>query len=387
MKYIYGIITLCLLSVLTFCTGEKETKKELITNTSVPKCLSENGIFNEDSVKYVKGIASDLQKDESKKFFLRALDLLINKQRANESVKLFQESMMYFPDERTYYFLTQAYITLKDPENASKANDMAMRFGYDNYHELIFNDALISAIKFDTTSCLDQLNEAVYNGFLNKDKIVNEKNFDFIRNDERYISLMVNTFNDDEKLKSLLFKRFMKSLPELSLPYIEPIDSVKNHDYNFYINYDFAAFIPGMEDGRFSRDVTNEYLYVGKINLDNQTYALVYKTFFAIADTLNPLKTFVITYDSVGTVIDNEMIGCFCSPSNSQAYTVNVNKTIETTSYNYKWKNNPIEKGYAGNQIESFEMEKPKAIQLDGSGKINRETVVKTKDASSRKGG
>jgi hypothetical protein len=81
------------------------------------------------------------------------------------------------------------------------------------------------------------------------------------------------------------------------------------------------------------------------------------------------------------------MIGCFCSPSNSQAYTVNVNKTIETTSYNYKWKNDPIEKGYAGNQIESFEMEKPKAIQLDGSGKINRETVVKTKDASSKKGG
>lgn len=387
MKYIYIFSAICLISVLTFCAGEKETKKEIVSNPLVSKCLSENAIFNEDSVKYVKSIASDLQKDESKKYFLRALDLLINKQRANESVKLFHESMMYFPDDRSYYFLTQAYISLKDVENASKANDMAMRFGYDNYHELVFNDALISALKFDTANCLDQLNEAVYMGFLNKDKIVNEKNFDFIRDDERYISLMVNTFNDDEKLKSLLFKRFINSLPELNLPYSESIDSVKNHNYNFYINYDFASFIPGMEDGRFSRDVTNEYMYVGKLNLENHSYALIYKTFFAIADTLNPLKTYVITYDSLGTVVDNEMIGCFCSPTNSQAYIVNKDKTIETTSYNYKWKNDPIEKGYAGNQIESFETEKASVIQLDVSGKINRETVVKNIQSSSKKDG
>lgn len=387
MKYIYVIIAICLISVLTFCTGEKETAKELITNTSVSKCLSESAIFNEDSVKVAKNIASNLQKDESRKYFLRALDLLINKQRANESVKLFHESMMYFPDERSYFFLTQAYISLKDAKNASKSNDMSMKLGYEGYHELVFNEALISALNFDTTGCIDNLNEAVYMGFLNKDKIVNEKNFDFIRNDERYISLMVNTFNDDEKLKALLFKRFMKSLPDLALPYTEPIDSVKNRDYNFYINYDFAAFIPGMEDGRFSRDVTNEYMYVGKLSLENQSYALVYKTFFAIADTLNPLKTFVITYDSVGTVIDNEMIGCFCSPTNSQSYSVAADKTIETTSYNYKWKNDPIEKGYAGNEIESFEIEKPSIIQLEPSGKIVRETIVKTKEVNSKKGG
>ena len=142
-----------------------------------------------------------------------------------------------------------------------------------------------------------------------------------------------------------------------------------------------------MEDGRFSRDVTNEYQYVGKINLDNQSYALIYKTYFAIADTLNPLKTYVITYDSVGTVIDNEMIGCFCSPSNSQSYTVSADKTIETTSYNYKWKNDPIEKGYAGNQIESFETNKPSVIQLEVSGKINRETVVKNTKPNTKTGG
>ena len=377
MKYIYIFSAICLISVLTFCTGEKETAKEILSNPLVSRCLSENAIFNEDSIKVAKNVASNLQKDESKKYFLRALDLLINKQRANESVKLFHESMMYFPDDRSYYFLTQAYIALKDAENASKANDIAARIGYNEYHELVFNDALISALKLDTTSCLDQLNEAVYMGFLNKDKIVNDKIFDFIRNDERYISLMVNTFNDDEKLKTLLFKRFIKSLPDLTLPYTEPIDSVKNRDYNFYINYDFAAFIPGMEDGRFSRDVTNEYMYVGKLSLDNQTYALIYKTYFAIADTLNPLKTYVITYDSLGTVIDSEMIGCFCSPSNSQAYNINVDKRIETTGYNYKWKNSPIEKGYAGNQIESFETEKSSFIQLDAFGKIVRETVVK----------
>ena len=218
-------------------------------------------------------------------------------------------------------------------------------------------------------------------------KIINEKLFDFIRDDARYISMIVNTFNDDKKLKAMLFKNYLKLIPNLNLPFVESIDSVGNYNHDKYINYDYAVFIPEMENGRFSRDVTNEYLYVGKMELENNYYAVVYKTFFAIADTLNPTKTYVITYDSLGTVIDNEMIGCFCSPTTSQSFIISPDMTIETSEYTYAWKSDPIEKGYAGNKIESFEIAKAKQIQLIDMGTIKRISIAGSTSIKSPKEG
>lgn len=376
MNYIYGAILIILISVLTFCTSGKETVNETVSNNKIPILMSDEFMFNSDSISKALERATDLQKNEGRKYFLRAMDLLVNEKKPSESIILFKDAIRYFPDGRMFLYLTKAYIELNDIENASKANEICYRIGCDPYYEIPFNDALINALKLDTAACITSLNEAVYEGFLNKNKILSEKRFDFIRADARYVSMIVNTFNDDKRLKELLFKSYLKMLPELTLPLVEPVDSVANHSNDKYINYDFAIFIPEMEEGRFSRDVTNEYLYVGKINLENNYHAVVYKTFFAIADTLNPTKTYVITYDSLGTVIDNELIGCFCSPTTSQAFTIDKDFTIETSEYTYKWKSDPIEKGYAGNKIESFEVAKAKQIQLGEAGTIKRISIA-----------
>ncbi len=376
MKYIYILIAVSLISVLTFCKGEKEATSDDLKNSLVNMRLSENLIFNEDSAMFANKVASDLQIIEGKKYFLRGMDLLVNKQKAQESIPLFRDAIRYYPDGRMYFFLAKAYIEINDAENALYANDLASKFDYEQFDDLYFNDALIYAIKKDTSKCYNNLAGAVGFGFLNKNKIVNEKRFDFMRDDPRFVALMVNTFNDDEKLKALLFKNYLKMLPDLNLPYAEPIDSVATHDFNKYIDYDYATFIPGMEDGRFARDVTNEYLFVGKMKLEENHFAVIYKSYLAIADTLNPIKTFVITYDSLGNTIDNEMIGCYCSPTSSQSYKVKEDRIIETTAYTYKWKNEPLEKGYAGNQIVSFEVDKPKQIQLIEKGIIKREGIT-----------
>lgn len=390
MKYIYILIAATLITILTFCTGGKETQTETKLNNNISKRLTEAAMFNNDSIKYALATTSIAQKDESRRCFLKAMDLLVNKQKAKESIAYFKDAILYSPDVRMYYFLTKAYIETGDAENATKSNEVCYNMGdiggYDPYYEVVFNDALINAIKGDSAACISSLNDAIYEGFLNKARIVNEKRFDFIRENPHYISMIVNTFNDDAKLKALLFKGYINSFPDLALPYTESIDSVKNHNYN-YINYDYAAFIPNMEDGRFSRDVTNEYFCVGKIKLENHYYAMVYKTYLAIADTLNPVKTFVITYDSLGATVDEEMIGCFCTPTLSQAYTINKDFVIETTAYNYKWKNEPLEKGYAGNQIISTEPDKPKQIQLIEKGEIKREKVAGTDTSPAKSGG
>ena len=70
-----------------------------------------------------------------------------------------------------------------------------------------------------------------------------------------------------------------------------------------FTNYDFAAFIPGMEDGRFSRDVTNEnFVCCGKINLDQIKHTLWFTKHFLYCRHIKPFKN-ICLYDSVGTVI------------------------------------------------------------------------------------
>ncbi len=376
MKYIYLLIAATLIAVLSFCTSGKEAPTELSTSNHVSMRLSEDAIFNIDSINFAQKVATNPQKDEGRKYFLKAMDLLVNKQKAKESITLFRDAIRYFPDSRMYYFLTKAYIEVNDADNARQSNDVLQTTGYDPYYEIYFNDALIAAILKDSAMCVNSLSQAVFEGFLNKNKIINEKRFDFVRDDPRYVSLIVNTFNDDAKLRALLFKNYLNTFPDLSLPYAEPIDSAKNHNYP-YINYDYAVFIPNMEDGRFSRDVTNEYFAVGKMKVGNN-YAMIYKTYFAIADTLNPVKTFVVTYDSVGTVVDEEMIGCFCSPTTVQAFTISSDHVIDLLGYTYKWKYDPVEKGYAGNEIISAEAATPVKVQLIEGGEIKRDKANNT---------
>lgn len=374
MKYIYLLIAATLITVLSFCTGGKETQTDIKTNNSVNKRLSEGALFDIDSVMQAQKDVSDLQKDEGRKYFLKAMDLLVNKQKARESIELFRDAIRYFPDSRMYYFLTKAYIGVSDADHAQQSNDVLQAIGYDPYYEVYFNDALIAAIRQDSAMCVGSLSQAVFEGFLNKNRIINEKRFDFVRDNPRYVSFIVNTFNDDAKLKALLFKNYLNTFPDLKLPYAEPIDSVKNHSYP-YINYDYAVFIPNMEDGRFARDVTNEYFAVGKMKIGNY-YAMIYKTYLAIADTLNPVKTFVVTYDSLGTVVDEEMLGCFCSPTTAQAFSISSDYVIDLLGYTYKWKNDPLEKGYAGNEIISAEAGKPQQVQLIEGGEIRRDKVA-----------
>lgn len=387
MRYIYLAISVVLTFVLCFCTGGKESINDVKENPLVSKRLSEEGIYLKDSAEFAINAASDLQKNESRKLFLRAMDLLNNKQNPSESVVLFKDALRYYPENRIYFYLTKAFIMLNDVVNSRKTNDMAYSLGYNDEYEVMFNDALISALNKDTMNCIYSLEEAIRFGFLNKTKITEEKHFDFLRDHPSYISLIVNNFGDEEKLKARLFKNYIKSIPEMQTPFELAIDSVSVRGNDTYINYDYAVFVPGMEDGRFSRDVTNEYLYVGKLNLENQGYAVIYKTYFAIADTLNPVRIYVQTYDSLGKTIDNEMIGCYCSPTNSQSFKILSDNTIEIIGYTYKWKDDPLEKGYAGNQIISFDIAKPEKIQITGDGSIKREGLAVQQIENTKQGG
>lgn len=386
MKYVYMAIAAIFTTVLCFCSGEKQSVKENLKSTAVPKALSEANLFVPDSIGLAMDSASVLQKAEGRKYFLQAVDMLVNKKNTQGSIEFFKESIYYYPNAKGYFFLAKADMETGNLDEAGSALGAATELGYEPYFEVTYTNAVLLAMQKDT-DCVGLLNEAVGQGFLDKDRLLSEKAFDFVKNSPGFTAIIVNTFNDDATLKALLFKNYLKVFPDLSTPYTSPVDSASRYNYDTYINYDYAVFIPGMEDGRFSRDVSNEYLYVGKLKLDGGHQAVIYKTVLTIADTLNPVKTYVMVYDSLGNIKDSEMIGCYCSPNESVAYTIRPDNSIESTSYHYTWKFDPLEKGYAGNEVTARNTDKPSTIKLSGSGAIEREAVAKSDPGASKAGG
>jgi hypothetical protein len=346
--------------LFTFCSGPKEKvqeKKAEIAPGKIPYVLQKQDLFTFDSIKAAAGRANQDQKAESRKFFLQGLDLLSNKQNALASIEFFRESIYYYPDEKNYFYLTQALINVRNLAQADSANTIVSMMGFEPYYEVTYNYALIEALKMDTNACIGSLNECIMNGFL------------------AYQSMILAVFKDDEKLQKLVFRAFLKSFPDLQLPFEMGADSARSFSFDKYINYDFATFIPGMEEGRFSRDVTNEYMAIGKIKLEN-AFAVVYKSFLAIADTLNPVKTFICTYDTSGKMIGNEMIACYCSPTNAKACSITPDFVVHMSDYKINWAQDPLEKGFAKNTVVSTEEQSKSELKLSRSGGIQRDEIA-----------
>lgn len=390
MKLIQIPFIAALAAILIYnCTGEKETAIKKEKQITVPMALNVDKIYDRDSIKAAMLTANNLQKSESRKLFLHGLDLFANKNDAKGSIEYFKQSICFYPDEKNYLYLFKAYIETSDTTNAIAINKLLEDLNEiwkTEYYEIDFNNALISAVKKDTGNCLEYLTTAMMDGFVFKERIVNEKLFAFMENYLPFQSFIASNYGSDEKLNKILFKSFVKYYPDLALPYEMTYDSVANFNYDRYIDYNYATLIPGMNDGRFSRDVSNEYMYVGKIKLEGG-YAFIYKSFMAIADTLNPVKTYVVTYDTLGTMVENEMIGCLCSPTQTKAFVINPDLTITVKNYTTNWEFDPLDKGYAGNKITGTTEDGKEVIGLEKNGTLKREGVANTAEVPPKTGG
>lgn len=363
--------------ILAGCSSDKPKTANSIKNkkVNIQYSIEEANMYDTTAISTALNKADRHQKTESRKLFLQGLDLLVNKNKPNESIEFFKESILYYPDEKNYQHLFKAYVYSSDTTNATMLSEFietqAPKWGLE-YYEIDFNNALIAAVKRDAKLCVMTLTDAMMNGFVFKERITEEPLFKFMEEDINFQSFIASNFGSDEKINRMLFKAFLEYYPDLALPYSTGMDSIHYFNYDRYIDYNYAIFIPEMNDGRFARDVTNEYMYVGKTKLENG-YAFVYKSFLAIADTLNPVKTYVVTYDTIGKLISSEMIGCFCSPTEGKTFTINTDLSISISEFTSTWEFDPIEKGYAGNKITSTEETKKLILQVDKNGSISEQ--------------
>lgn len=359
------------------CSGGKPETVTQKNKIEIPYSLKPENIYRADSIAEALKNATALQKAESRRLFMTGLDLMANKNDASASIEYFKEAVYFYPDEKNYLHLFKAYLknsnlNLADSINATLlANKM-------EYPEYSFNQALIYAATKDTAACLELLSQATMSGFAFKDRITEEKLFDFMKENQSFQSFLVSNFGNDEKIRKTLFKAFLKNIPPLDLPFEMISDSAAAFSFDKYINYDFALFIPGMEDTRFSRDVSNEYMYVGKFKCE-EGQALIYKSYQMIADTLNPVSVNLIVYDTLGNVVGEKEIGCFCSPLESKGFKIWQDLSFEVSTFKSTWAFDPLEKGYAGNKVLSKEQSAHNTYKISKDNQV-KETHIQAQE-------
>lgn len=366
------------------CSSEKrQTGSGMgISQKVVEKVLQEKYIFNSDSSYAAWQRATRDQITKGKQLFMQGINFYVNKKDAAGAAASFRESILYYPDYQTYTYLGNAYIDMGDSVKADSAlAEYEMPDADRSYAQ-----ARLSALKKDSAQAISSLSEAFANGFVNKKRFEGDRIFDYLRAERGFVAVVVTYLQNDEKLKAMLFRSFLASAPDLQLPFLLEKDSVEIKDLEAMyrheqINYDFAAFVSDMEDSRFSRDVSNTYYMVGKFRTENNIYGVLYKSVTVMADTLPPVEIKLVMFDSIGNTLDEKTFAYYSLPETLTTGSIDANGVISIKEQKMKWKKDPLDNGYAGNEYDGCDLVEEIKYRIGPDGKlvlgVDKDDVVK----------
>src|ERR1041384_4973573 len=126
MKSINPLFLAFTVLLLVQCSGDKPQQVQTFQgrkNANIPHTMEAAGMYDTTAINTALAKADRHQKTESRKLFLQGLDLLANKNKPAESIELFKESILYYPDEKNYLHLFKAYVYSGDTTNAKLVNE------------------------------------------------------------------------------------------------------------------------------------------------------------------------------------------------------------------------------------------------------------------------
>ena len=155
-------------SILIFlfaCTSGGKQSAQSFNERKIDKLISEANIFEIDSLKAYAGKASKDQITKAKMLFFQGLDAVANKQNPLEGIKLYKESAQFNPDVKTYYYIANALLDANDTSRVNLSLTIASQLNYDQTDEISYTYARLSAFLGDTMIAVEQLTEALQEGF------------------------------------------------------------------------------------------------------------------------------------------------------------------------------------------------------------------------------
>jgi hypothetical protein len=357
----YRVLVPCLL--IAAILGCKAKKNYIMKVTLVR--LTPDNIYDKKLVSDVIFDAQELHVDslkiKSMKLFLKGVDLYKNKKNPDSAITVLKQSLLVFPEDITYYVLGNALMdaqTNKQGEEkkaklreALQAYEVAENLNFQPVSQIYYNMACAGNMlgNEDSAKMTDkvslQFNQAAFNlrrafmsGFNDTNLLVKDVRINSILKTAAYKNMLAEMKAQKQPNKpETFFALYKNSFPEISQPFVISIDKVEMGDYKHSINFDYARFIPEMENTEFSRDVSHDYYYVGRLEETPLYTAVIYTSTQFDESELEPVYTKLVTYNPDGNIIDSRLISCSCTPEKAKTVRIE-NNIITTEDFKRKWK-------------------------------------------------
>lgn len=145
-------------------------------------------------------------------------------------------------------------------------------------------------------------------------------------------------------------------------------------DYKQSISYDFVSFIPEMQNSNFGRDVSHDFIYVGRLAQTPAYTAVLYTSMSYYGEYMQPVHTKLVTYDNAGTIISGIILAGQLSAEKVKSGRIDHDK-IYITDYKRIW-HQPIDKvAFEENTVLKYEVIAKAVYRLAENGKIVEESV------------
>lgn len=366
-------------------------KKEFILKVKLNK-LQGDQIFDKDLVLDMVFDANEFGLDSvqriAQQIFLEGLDQYKNKKNTIKAITLFKESLLYFPSAKTYYELGNAMLGFRQNQALLEqaqtcfeiAQDLSFKPEYAVHLKLAKTAYLMEKLRKDDDNyrwwrVRHEIENAFNTGFFDTTAIQSDPDFaEFVKSPSYRVLVIENLAKNASGGSFSKFDIFKNSFtnhnPDLKIAENE----VSMENYKQSISYEFADYIPEMENVSFGREVSNDFYYVAKVAETPEYVALVYATSSFDGEGYQPVETILAVYNNQGKQISRKVIACQCNAERIKTCSFNSGKlTIEEKKRNWE---KPIKDfGPDDNTVVSVDLIAKAVFSFKNTGMIEAEDV------------
>lgn len=364
-----SIIIVAITCLLVACGGKKNINNNVENNKST---LSQSDLFNKEVVNDFIQKADKESQQEAKKIFLTGVDQYRNRKQLDSAVTSFKNSICIFPFAKTYYELGNVCMDKNDLKTAIDAYKMAENLAYEPISLVLYNLSCAYSKSENVEQSLKYLQLSIENGYTNIDHIMSDSDLVFVRADANFNETVKTSMEGNSSSEAVLFSMYKSHFTQLPMPYTIDEGSGQTIDFNKTISYDYDDFVPGMIDAEFSRDVGDEYFYVGLLQQNDKFVALLYSQAGMWAEN-PPVHTYLATYQTEkGKLIDFEKVAGMEYYSDSlRTAVINSDLSVEVKYFIQEWEKNPDDYGYGkDNKRTALNQVAVKNYRIDSNGNI-----------------
>ena len=382
-----NIVVLFIAITLFGCNNSDKLSPKPVTVTTH---LNKNTLYNTDSIKAAIASVNTEVQGAAKKKFLEAIDLYKNKKQIAQSIDAFKASLFINPSEKTYFELGSALAENKNFDEALKALDIAEQMDYSPLANVLYKKSVVYAsmpnspistdgyTKIYDSMAMHLMEVALQTGYSKPTDYLHEKAFDSLRsnNDYYFKNVYQTAMSGNKDPERLAWGSYKDEFKELSLPMTINTVWIYQQNYENAIGYDYEKFVPEMRNGKFSREVENEYFYVGKIKEDSVYTALLYagKNMWLIDGRgISPVYFYMVTYTPQGKIIDKMQVGGQKTfTDNFKDLLLKQNLTMEVKEFKNIYEKDPSKDGYENNKVTKSELLTTSYYRINAKGKFEK---------------